>query len=146
MDMLSAWSRITLYVLLALIFVFTLIVLWAQIGVLRGKPFSNPDGTRDDWREQKIFFGIAVADVGVAVPLCLVGIALVFLAPPCGLFLVALVSFWFLWANVMTTATSLRFEKPKITLQWLVVFPLGSVIGLAYIVWMLVHFDVIFNA
>jgi len=44
----------------------------------------------------------------------------------------------------MTTVTSVRFEKPKITLNWLVTFPFGSVVGLAYIVWTLIHFDIIY--
>ena len=57
-----------------------------------------------------------------------------------------LVSFWFLWANVMTSVTSLRFEKPRVTLQWVVVFPLGAVIGLAYIAWTLAHFGTLFGA
>jgi len=56
-----------------------------------------------------------------------------------------MVSFWFAWANLMTTITSLRFEQPKITLQWLIVFPLGSVIGLAFIVWTLFNFKLIFG-
>jgi hypothetical protein len=143
MDELSAVSRISLYFLLTLIGVLALIIWWVQIAVLRGRPFKNPDGSVDDWHEQKIFYGVAFADVFLACPSSIVGVALVFLMPRWGCTILALVSFWLLWANVMTTATSLRFEKPKITLQWFIVFPFGALVGLAYIVWTIVHFDAI---
>ncbi len=45
----------------------------------------------------------------------------------------------------MATATSLKFEKPKITLMWFIVFPLGSIIGLVYIVWSMIYFREIFQ-
>jgi hypothetical protein len=61
-----------------------------------------------------------------------------------GFYLLALVSFWFVWANMMTTVNSLRFEKPKITLNWFIVFPFGILVGLAYIAWTLIHFDTIY--
>ena len=70
---------------------------------------------------------------------------LVFLAPRWGFFLLGMVSFWFLWANVMTTLTSLRFEKPRITLQWLVVFPLGAVVGVSFLAWTVAHFELVFG-
>lgn len=41
----------------------------------------------------------------------------------------------FLGANIMTTVTSLRLEKPKITFIRFETFPFGSLVGLAYIVW-----------
>ncbi len=141
---LSTASQISLYTLLALIGILTLVIWWVQVGVLSGKPFPNPDGSADDWHDQKIFFGIALADVFVACPTSLAGLILVFWAPKWGFYVLALIGFWLLWTNTMTTATSLRFEKPRITLSWIVVFPLGALIGLAYIVWTLVHFDVIF--
>jgi hypothetical protein len=43
----------------------------------------------------------------------------------------------------MTTATSLRFERPKINLNWFVTTPFGILVGLAYIVWTAVNFDII---
>lgn len=138
---LSLSSRLTLYTLLVLMGVFSCLVLWAQIGTARGRPFENPDGTRDDWREQKLFFGIAWADILVACPASLAGIALMFVAPRWGFFLMGMVGFWFLWANLMTTITSLRFEAPRITVQWLLVFPFGSVLGCAYLVWAVLHFN-----
>ncbi len=144
MHELSTLSRATLYALLALIGILTLAIWWAQTGVLRGGAFKNPDGTVDDWHEQKIFFGISFADVFLACPASATGIVLVFLYPRWGFYMLALVSFWFLWANIMTTITSLRFEAPKITLSWFIVYPLGSIVGLAYIVWTLVHFDTIY--
>lgn len=138
-------SRIILYVLLVLVSLVTVIVLFAQIGCVREKPFENPDGTRDDWREQELFFGIAWADIIVACPLSFAGVALVFLAPRWGFFLMGMVSFWFVWANVVTTVTSLRFAKPRITLQWFVVFPMGTLIGLSLLVWVFLHFRLVFG-
>jgi heme/copper-type cytochrome/quinol oxidase subunit 1 len=138
-----------LYVLLALLGVLALIVWGWQIQVLRGKAMKNADGTADDWHEQKMFYGIAVADIFLACPVTIIGIMLVFVSPRLGssrlgFYLLAWVSFWFVWANTMTTATSLRFEKPKITLNWLIVFPFGALVGLAYFVWTLVHFEAIY--
>ena len=75
----------------------------------------------------------------------IIGIILVFIAPRWGFYLLTWISFWFVWANIMTTATSLRFEKPKITLSWLIVFPLGVLVGLAYFIWTLFHFNIIYQ-
>lgn len=144
MQELSLLSQISLYVLLALMGLIALIVWGWQIMVLRGKAMKNPDGSSDAWREQKIFYGIAFADVFLACPVCIVGIILVFAAPRWGYYLLALVSFWFVWANIMTTVTSLRFEKPRITLNWIIVFPFGILVGLAYIGWTIIHFDLIY--
>jgi hypothetical protein len=142
---LSLVSRITLFALLALFGLITCVVYWAQIGCVRGRPFQNPDGTVDDWREQKLFYGIAWADILVACPISVSALVLIFLAPRWGFFLMGMVSFWFLWANVMTTVTSLRFENPRITLHWIVVFPLGAVLGLFYLAWTAVHFESLFG-
>ena len=144
MQELSSTSQVTLYVLLALIGLLALIILGWQIQVLRGKEMKNPDGSADSWQEQKIFYGIAVADIFLACPLSIIGIVLVFVSPRWGYYLLTWVSFWFVWANIMTTATSLRFERPKITLSWFIVFPFGALVGLAYFVWTLVNFDVIY--
>ena len=144
MQELSLTSRLIMYVLLALIGLLSLIVFGWQIQVLRGKNMKNPDGSADNWHEQKIFFGIAVADIFLACPLSIIGIVLVFVSSQWGFYLLTWVSFWFVWANIMMTATSLRFEKPKITLTWLIVFPSGSLVGLAYFVWTLIHFDIIY--
>jgi hypothetical protein len=134
-------SQITLYALLVLFGLFSGLLLWAQVGTARGRPFQNPDGTRDDWREQKLFFGLAWADIILACPVSFAGIALMFIAPRWGFFLMGMVGFWFLWVNLVTTFTSLRFEKPKITIEWLIVFPFGSILGLSYLVWAALHFD-----
>jgi hypothetical protein len=142
---LSGLSRAIFYVLLTLISLITVIVLIAQIGCLRGKPFENPDGTKDDWRDQPLFYGIAWADILFACPLSFLSVALVFVSPQWGFFLLGMAGFWFVWANVMTTVTSLRFEKPRITLQWIVVFPLGTLVGLGILAWISVHFDMIFG-
>jgi len=63
MQALSLSSQISLYVLLALIGLLALIVWGWQIMVLQGKAMKNPDGSRDDWHEQKVFHGIALLSV-----------------------------------------------------------------------------------
>ena len=144
MQELSLVSQISLYVLMGLIGLFALVVGGWQAMVLKGKAMKGPDGSSDDWHEQKTHYGIAFADLFLACPVSVAGIVLVFVTPRWGYYLLALVSFWFVWANIMTTATSLRFEKPKINLSWLIAFPFGILVGLAYIVWTIVHFDIIY--
>jgi hypothetical protein len=145
MSGLSLFSQVILYVLLVLMGLFSLLLWGLQLMILRGKPFKNPDGSTDDWHEQKTHYGIAFADVFVSCPANIIGILLVFLYPRWGYYLLALVSFWWVWANVMTTATSLRFYHPRQHLvSWLVGYPFGILVGLAYIVWTIIHFDVIY--
>jgi len=145
MQSLSTLSQVTFYILLALIGLMTLIILVWQIQVLRGKAMINPDGTADSWQEQKIFYGIATADSFLACPLSIIGILLVSINPRFGIYLLALVSFWLLWANIMTTTTSLRFEKPRITPGWFIAFPFGALVGLAFLLWTLFNFDSIYS-
>jgi len=142
---LSLLSKVFLYIIIIVFGLLVFVVLWWQIMVLRGKSMPNPDGTFDDWHDQKLFFGIAIADVFVAIPITLAGICLIFLVSSVGYFLTALGALWFLWANIMTTATSLRFEKPRITFSWFMVFPFGALIGLAYIIWTFLHLNLIFR-
>jgi hypothetical protein len=97
-----------------------------------------------NWHEQKLFYGIALADITIAIPVTFIGIVLIFMGWRIGYYLTGLASFWFLWANVMATATSLRFEKPKISFSWFIVFPFGALVALAYIAWTLANFDTIF--
>ena len=137
-------SKVFLYIIIVIFGLLSIIVFGWQLMVLRGKSMNNPDGTVDAWRDQKLFYGIALADVIVAVPVTLVGIVLIFVGWRIGYYVTGLVSFWFLWTNVMTTATSLRFEKPKISLNWFIVFPFGALVALAYIVWSLIYFQEIF--
>ena len=137
-------SKIILYIIIILFGLLSIIVFGWQIMVLRGKSMKNPDGTVDDWHDQKLCYGIALADVTVAVPVTLIGIVLIFVGWRIGYYVTGLASFWFLWTNVMTTATSLRFEKPKISLNWFIVFPFGALVALAYIMWSLIYFQEIF--
>ena len=113
MQVLPLTSRITLLGLLALIGLLAFIVWVWQIQVLRGKEMKNPDGSVDDWHEQPILYGMAIADIFLACPLSVIGIVFIFVNPRWGFYLLAWVSFWFAWANIVTTATSLRFENPK---------------------------------
>ena len=145
MQELSLVSQVSLYVLLGIMGIICLIVWGWQIRVLKGKAMKNLDGSFDNWHEQKAHYGIALADIFLACPVNIAGIILVFVSPRWGYYLLALVSFWWVWANTMTTATSLRFEKPKITLTWFIVYPFGILVGLAYIVWSIVHFDMIYS-
>ena len=144
MQELPVLSQVSLYVLLALMGLLTLIVWGWQIMVFRGRAMQNPDGSSDDWHEQKILYGVAFADIFLACPAGIAGIILVFITPRWGYYLLGWASFWFVWANIMTTVTSLKFEKPRITLSWFIVFPFGLLVGLAYIVWTIVHFDTIY--
>ncbi len=146
MTEISLLSRIGLYVILALFGIYSLLLWVWQAMILRGRAFRNPDGSTDDWHEQKMFFGIAFADVFISCPANIAGIALVFLYPRWGYYLLALVSFWWVWANVMTTVTSLRFYHPRLNLfSWLVGYPAGILLGLAYIAWTVIHFDIIYR-
>lgn len=111
-------AQASLYLLLILMGLFALLVFGWQVNILRGKAMKNPDGSTDDWHEQKTHYGIAVADVFLACPACFLGILLVFINPRWGYYLLTMVSFWFVWTNIMTTSTSLRFEKLKLNLNW----------------------------
>ncbi len=144
MQELSFFSQASLYVLLALIGLLALLIWGWQVMVLQGKVMKNPDGSTDDWHTQKTYYGIAFADVFLACPASIAGIVLVFISPRWGHYLLALVSAWLVWANVMTTATSLRFEKPRMTVNWFITFPFGALVGLLYLVWTLAHFDTIY--
>ncbi len=145
MQQLSLLSQVVLYVLLTSYGLFAVLLWIMQIKILRGGSFQNPDGSRDDWHEQKMFYGIAFADAFVACPSNIAGIILVFLYPRWGYYLLALVSFWWVWGNVMTTATSLRFYSPKQGLMvWLLGYPFGILLGLGYIAWTVVNFDIIY--
>jgi len=137
-------GQVILYIIIVLFGLLCIPILGWQIMVLRGKSMKNADGTTDDWHKQKLFYGIALADVTVAIPVTFIGIALIFAGWRIGYYLTGLASFWFLWANIMGTATSLRFEKPKISLNWFIVFPFGAIIALAYIIWSLIYFQEIF--
>jgi len=139
-------GRIILYVII-IPFGLVSMFLWGyQLMILRGKRIKNPDGSVDDWHEQKLCYGAALADITTAVPLTLLAIVLIFLGWRLGYYLMGLASFWFVWANTMTTATSIRFENPKESfIVWLLTFPFCILLGLAYIVWSLYYFPVLFG-
>ena len=137
-------GQVILYIIIVLFGLLAVIVFVWQIMVLRGKSMKNPDGSVDDWHEQKLNYGIALADITIAIPVTFIGIALIFAEWRVGYYLTGLASFWFLWTNIMGTATSLRFEKPKISLNWFIVFPFGAIVALAYIIWSLIYFQEIF--
>ena len=51
-----------------------------------------------------------------------------------------MIGFWFVYANILTTATSLKFEKPRFTFMWFIVYPMGILVGVAVLAWAGVHF------
>jgi hypothetical protein len=138
---LSFISQISLYVIVGLIGLLAIVLFIWQIGVLRGRELPNPDGTVDSYREQKTLYGVAVADIFISCPASLLACVLMFVSPRWGHYLLAIVSFWFIWVNTATTVTSLRFARPKVTLMWFIVFPFGILVGLAYLVWAVLNFD-----
>ena len=145
MNGLSLASLLSLYILAGLLALTFILLLWWQIQVIKGKAMKNPDGAVDDWHEQKILYGMAIADVFIACPMAILGIILALLEFKWGFYLIALDSFFFVWINTATTMTSLRFQKPKITLNWFIVFPFGAILGFAFLVWTIVHFDIIYS-
>ncbi len=140
----SLIGKIILYVDIIPFGIIGLILIYWQINVLRGKAMNNADGTVDDWHVQKLFYGIAVADLLIGIPATLLGIVMIFLGSKWGFYITAMTSFWFVWINTAMTVTSLRFEKPQITIEWIIVFPLGALLGLVYIIWSIVYFDLIY--
>ncbi len=143
MEDLSLLSRLTLYPLLGLLAFFSGLLAWFQAQVLRGKAMPNPDGSFDDWHRQKTHYGIAVADLFITVPATVAAIVAIFLSLRWGLFFLSMVGYFYVWANTMTTVTSLRFERPKITLMWIIVFPAGIVVGLAVLAWVTLHLHMV---
>jgi len=142
---LSLVSKIILYLDVGCMGVIALLLLRWQVTVLQGRPMGNPDGSVDDWHEQKILYGIALADLLLAIPLTLAGVVLVYLGWRIGFAVMGMASFWFLWVNAATTLTSLRFQKPRFTLSWFFIFPFGAILGLVYILWSLAHFKEVFG-
>jgi hypothetical protein len=137
-------SIIILYILLGLSgLYFILLWLW-QIKVFRGKRMKNVDGSFDYWHEQNIDYGFSFADIVIGCPVGLLGVVLTFLHYQIGFYLMAMVSFWFLWVNLATTVTSLKFRKQKLNFSWFMTFPFGSLMGLAYVIWTMFYYDVIF--
>ena len=130
--------RIWFYAVLAIIATYVLLVFIWQVQVLRGRSMQNPDGSFDDWHIQDTHFGIAVADIFIACPLSIISLVLVLANSIWGIYLLSMAGFWLLWANTMTTATSLRFHQPRMGLQWFVTFPFGAIVGLAVLGWLAV--------
>ena len=144
MQELELLSRVTLYVLLLLFGSITLLLWWFQINVYKGKAMDNPDGSIDDWHEQKILFGMSFADIFIICPATFVGIALILIDSHWGFYFLGLLSFWYVWVNSATTVTSLRFEDPEITFMWFMFYPFGILLGLLYLIWLFIHFEMVF--
>ena len=144
MQELDLLSQVTLYALLLLFGFVTLVLLWFQINVYRGKAMDNPDGSTDDWHEQKILYGMSFADLIVICPATFAGIALILIDSHWGFYILGMLSFLHVWVNTAFTVTSLQFEDPEITFMWFIAYPLGILLGLLYLIWLCIHFDVVF--
>jgi hypothetical protein len=143
MEGMPVGSSMIMYGVIALLGVY-FVLLWPwQLRVLRGKCVAKPDGSVDDWHVQKTHFGIAVADVFVAAPVGLLAVVLAFLGSKWGFYLLALSCSYFLWASLMSTANSLRFEKPRKGFTWFMTFPFGAILSLVYLVWTFIYYDIL---
>jgi hypothetical protein len=142
---LSIISIVSLYILVGLLALVSILLWWWQTQVIKGKVMDNPDGSKDDWHEQEILYGMAAADIFIACPIAILSVVLIIFGSIWGFFLMALDSFFFVWINTATTITSLRFRKPKITLNWFIIFPFGAILGFAFLVWTIIHFNIIFT-
>jgi hypothetical protein len=145
MSSLSIISLVSLYILVGLFALVSILLWWWQTQVIKGKSMDNPDGSVDDWHEQNILYGMAAADIFIACPMAILSVILILIGFKWGFYLMALDSFFFLWINTATTITSLKFNKPKITLNWFIIFPFGAILGFAFLVWTIIHFDLIFK-
>ena len=105
---------------------------------------DNPDGSVDDWHEQKILYGMSFADLLIICPITFLGIILIITNSNWGFYILGVVSFWYVWVNTAFTVTSLRFEKPKITVNWFVVYPFGILLGISYLMWVIFHSNLLF--
>ena len=139
-------SMIILYVLLVLFGLYLFVLLYWQIMVFKGKRMKNIDGSYDDWKENNTDYGFSFADIVISCPIGLVGVVLSFFHFQIGFYIMAMISFWFLWVNIGTTAISLKFKNPKLNAGWFFSFPFGSIMGLGFIVWSIVYYEVIFNS
>lgn len=74
-------------------------------------------------------------------PVGVVAAVLAFAGSRWGFYLLALVAFFFVWANVMTTANSIKFHSPKLGFAWFIAFPFGTLLGLLYLVLTFAYFN-----
>lgn len=137
-------SILILYILLGLSGLYFIALWFWQIKVFKGKRMSNVDGSFDDWHEHKMDYGFSFADIVIGCPVGLLGVVLTFLHYQVGFYIMAMVSFWFVWVNLATTVTSLRFQKPKFNFSWFMTFPFGCLMSLAYLIWIIFYYDKIF--
>ena len=69
------------------------------------KEMKNADGTVDSWHEQKILYGMAVADIFLACPVNIIGIVLVFVNFRWGAYLLT-------WSTWICQPQTIRLSKP----------------------------------
>ena len=142
----SKTSRWILYLILSIMGLYIAAVEVWQIQVIRGNRMENPDGSADDWHEQKTHYGIAFADLVVGIPVSVAAAFCAWSKKALAHFLFSLMAFWLVYCNIFTTSTSLRFYNPKIfDLDWFVTFPFGTLLGLSYLTWVVVHFEAVFG-
>ena len=128
-------AYIGLFVVFLLFAVYIVALGYWQIMVLLGNPMANPDGTVDSLADP-LFFGFAVADLAVMIPAAILGIVGMLMQKKWGLFLSAMFSFLIFYMSFAVTASSLWSNGFNvITLEWLLLFPSGCVVAVAFWIW-----------
>ena len=143
---LSLTSQVILYGSLAFYLVYAGLILYWQPKIARGEKVLRPDGSYDDIGTQPELWGLALANIFLVFPVIIIGIIFILLNHRMGYYLMALVSFWALHVHLANTATSLKIHKPKMSLSWFFVSPLYGIIGLVYVIWSMLYFDVIYRS
>lgn len=140
-------SRWILQVILIVMACYILAIEVWQFQVFRGKHLINPDGSADDWHEQKLHYGIALADLFLIFPVTVLAICLYFCQQVAlAHYFFSLIASWLVYCNIFTTVTSLKFQSPvNMDWDWFISFPFGVVLGSIYLAWVLTHFEAIFG-
>ncbi len=128
-------AYIGLLIVILLFAAYIIVLGYWQVMVVLGNPMANPDGTVDTIAEP-LTFGFVLADLAVAIPIGILGIIGMLLQKKWGLILSAMFSFFLFYMNVAGTAASLwGGGTDVITLEWLLIYPSGCVVGLAFWIW-----------
>ena len=128
-------AYIGLFVVFLLFAVHIIALGYWQIMVLLGNPMANPDGTVDTIAEP-LTFGFALADLAIAIPVAILGIVGMLLHKKWGLILSAMFTLFLFYMNFAGTAASLWGSGfDVITLEWLLLYPAGCVVAIAFWIW-----------
>jgi hypothetical protein len=143
----SITARIILYVIIVPFALISAALWFYQLMIFRGKSYKNPDGSMDGWEHQRLCYGTALGDIIYSIPLTLTASVFIFTGWRIGYYLMGLAASWCVYINIVTTSTSIRFEKPKESLLlWFFTYPFCAFLGAAYIAWSLYYFPVLFGS